>query len=288
MYRKDLLAAKGLPAPTDDAALAKDAAALTGDGHDGITLATDPRDVFTQQTFEALALGNDCRLVSSAGAITIDSPQCRHTFTLYDQLTRSAPKGTQTVDTTRASSFSGESAMTLWSTYILDEMAGLRDDALPSCPQCASDPAFLAKNSGVALGVAGPNGKGGAGSYGEISGFVPVAEGNSAGARKFIEYMMSTGYEQWLSMAPEGKVPMRTGTADEPGRSTTAWAAMPIGVDRHAALGDLYGPEVVDELAHLGDHVDRWALPEGQGAILGSFTAQLPLSRAISEMASGS
>lgn len=63
---------------------------------------------------------------------------------------------------------------------------------------------------------------------------------------------------------------------------------MPIGVDRHAALGDLYGPEVVDELAHLGDHVDRWALPEGQRAILGSFTAQLPLSRAISEMASGS
>ena len=35
--------------------------------------------------------------------------------------------------------------MTIWSTCVLDEMAGLREDAKPSCPECESDPAFLAE-----------------------------------------------------------------------------------------------------------------------------------------------
>ena len=48
--------------------------------------------------------------------------------------------------------------MIIWSTFILDEMAGLRNDALPSCPECKKDPAFLAKNSGVVTAIQGPSG----------------------------------------------------------------------------------------------------------------------------------
>lgn len=288
VYRKDLFAKAGLAPPTDYASLESAAKKLTKDGHYGITLATDPKDVFTQQTFEALALGNDCQLVDDKGDITIQSPQCQKTFDLYDQLTKDAPQGAQTVDTTRASYFSGESAMTLWSTYLLDELAGLRDDALPSCPECKGDSTYLARNTGVVLNVAGPDGKNGGGSYGEISGFVPMDSGKSASAEKFIEYMMSTGYEKWLGMAPEGKFPMRTGTPDEPDKYTTAWAGMDAGVDRRAPLGTFYDPAMIDQLTHLGENVDRWALPEGQGSMLGQFTSQLPLAQAVSEMASGS
>ena len=46
--------------------------------------------------------------------------------------------------------------MVIWSSFILDEMAGLRNDALPTCPECEDDPAFLAKNSGVVTAHPGP------------------------------------------------------------------------------------------------------------------------------------
>ena len=39
--------------------------------------------------------------------------------------------------------------MIFWSPFLLDAMAGLRDDAIPTCPECRADPAFLARNSGL-------------------------------------------------------------------------------------------------------------------------------------------
>ena len=136
VYRKDLFEAAGLAPPTTYESLQKAAQALTRAAQFGITLATDPADVFTSQTFESLALGNDCQLVDDQGAVTLNSPQCTDSFDLYSQLAaQSSPKGTQTVDSTRESYFAGQSAMVLWSTFLLDELAGLRNDALPTCPR---------------------------------------------------------------------------------------------------------------------------------------------------------
>ena len=67
--------------------------------------------------------------------------------------------GAQDVDTTRASYFAGQAAMIIWSSFILDEMAGLRNDALPTCPECKDDPAFLPKNSGVVTVAPGAVGR---------------------------------------------------------------------------------------------------------------------------------
>ena len=39
--------------------------------------------------------------------------------------------------------------MIMWSPFLLDAMAGLRDDAVPSCPQCKENPAYLAEHSGL-------------------------------------------------------------------------------------------------------------------------------------------
>ena len=39
------------------------------------------------------------------------------------------------MDTTRATYFAGKAAMLIWSSYLLDELAGLRDDALPTCDE---------------------------------------------------------------------------------------------------------------------------------------------------------
>ena len=136
VYRKDLFAKAGLPAPDTYAKLVKSAKTLKKTGlQEGASVATDPADVFTQQSFESIALANNCQLVNSSAKVTLDSPACQDAFSLYDTLGRTyGVTGTQTVDSTRSTYFAGQSAMVVWSTFLLDELAGLRNDALPSCP----------------------------------------------------------------------------------------------------------------------------------------------------------
>lgn len=284
VYRKDLLAQAGLQPPTDYTTLLADAKALTKDGRFGITLATDPADVFTSQTFESLALGNDCQLVSAEGGVTLDSPQCQRAFATYQALaTQDAPRGTQTVDTTRASYFAGQSAMVLWSTFLLDELAGLRDDALPTCPECKDDPGFLAENSGVITTIKGPEGKD-AGGFGEITSWVAVAGGKKAPSEQLMQYMLSDGYDGWLGLAPEGKFPVRTGDAGDPKRFVDDWAKLPAGVDRKKPLSEVYDETTIKQITGVADSIERWAITEGQGDLLGAVTAQLPVSQVVAEM----
>ena len=92
---------------------------------------TAPADSFTQQTFEQIALANNCQLVNEQADITLTSPECQEAFGYFANLikTASAP-GNQDADTTRANYFAGDAAMVIWSSFLLDELAGLRDDAL--------------------------------------------------------------------------------------------------------------------------------------------------------------
>ncbi|MZD53864.1 extracellular solute-binding protein, partial [Streptomyces sp. SID5606] len=76
VYRKDQFARKDLPAPDTYAKTLAAAKALTTKGHDGISAATDPSDVFTSQSFESVALANDCQLVDDRHEVALDSPQC--------------------------------------------------------------------------------------------------------------------------------------------------------------------------------------------------------------------
>ena len=55
---------------------------------------------------------------------------------------------------------------------------------------------------------------------------------------------MNDGYEKWLAIAPEGKVPTRKGTADDAEKFVTAWQALPVGVDKKAPLGEVYDAAV--------------------------------------------
>jgi multiple sugar transport system substrate-binding protein len=288
VYRKDLFEKAGLKAPTTYDDIEKAAQTLTSKGSYGITLATDPADVFTSQTFESLALANDCQLVDKSGKITLDSSNCDKTWNLYGNLAQKySPKGTQTVDTTRASYFAGQAAMVDWSTYILDELGGLRNDALPTCPQCQSDPTFLAKNSGIVTSITGPDG-GSGGTYGEISSWVVSKKAKAAASEKFVEYMLSTGYLDWLGMAPEGKVPVRTGDASDPQKFTDGWKSLKAGVDTKKPLSEIYDAATMTALENVPKNIDRWAIPQGQGALLGPVNTQLVVPKVIGELGSGS
>lgn len=284
VYRKDLFAKAGLPVPNSFANITRAAAALNKNGMAGITAATVANDDFTEQTFEDFAVADGCRLVSAQGQVTLNSKPCQDTFGFYTNLIKNySVPGTQNVDSTRATYFSGKAAMVVWSSYLLGEMAGLQNDALPTCPQCKSDPAYLAKNSGFVTAIQGPDGTKPA-HFGEINSWTISKGAHAAAAEQFVQYMLNEGYTDWLGLAPEGKFPVRKGTAADAQKFTTAWDSLKTGVDKRAPLSDFYPQDVLDALKNNTSTLDRWALPEGQGRLLGAVEGQFVIPKAISAM----
>ena len=199
LYRRDLFAAAGLPEPRTYADVTAAATKLNTDDVAGFVGATIAGDAFTQQTFEHLALANGCEMVDDGGRVALDSPACVAAFAFYDDLIRNhSVAGAQDVDTTRATYFAGKAAMVIWSSFILDELAGLRDDAAPSCPQCVADPRFLVDNTGIVTALTGPDGREPA-QFGEVQSWAVLADANAGPAARFIEFMMSDGYlDPWV------------------------------------------------------------------------------------------
>jgi multiple sugar transport system substrate-binding protein len=288
VYRTDLFEEAGLEPPDTFENILAAAEELHDPDNDmsAITLATDPADVFTQQTFEALALANGCQMVDDAGEVTLGSPECAEAIEFYATLVNDySPGGAQTVDTTRATYFAGQAAMIVWSPFILDEMAGLRDDALPTCPECEEDPAFLAKNSGLIGAISGGGSE--PAQYGQVSYFGIGAEADVPAAQEFIRYLLNDGYVDWLSMAPEGKFPMRLGTADDPEAFVTQWQDLEAGVDRKAPLSENYGQEVVDRLQEGVSAFTRWGVGQGAGAEASQLYETLAVPQALNEVIQG-
>jgi multiple sugar transport system substrate-binding protein len=286
VYRKDLFAQAGLEPPATYEALLAAAEELDSEDMAGFTGATIAGDAFTAQTFEYLALANGCDLVDDDGEVAFASDECVEALRTYQELVRerSVP-GAQDVDTTRAAYFAGTAAMVIWSAFILDEMAGLRDDAKPTCPQCEADPAFLAKNSGIVTALEGPSGEPAV--YGEVTSWVVTAAASRTPAQGFVEYMMNPGYRPWIEIAPEGKFPVRTGDATNPRANTDMWPTLPVGVDTKAPLADFYGPDVLTALTDGPDQASRWAIPQGEGNLVGALQGEQPVAKAVNDVANG-
>jgi multiple sugar transport system substrate-binding protein len=287
VYRKDLFEKAGLQTPdTYDKILAA-ATRLKQPGQNGIVAATKAGESFTQQTFEYFALANGCQLTDDQGGIQLTSPQCVAAFKFYDDLIKGgSSKGGQDVDTTRAAYFSGKAAMIVWSSFLLDELAGLRNDALPTCAECRSDKRFLSENSGVVTAITGSGG-GEPTQFGEISSYAVIKDGNIDGAKRFVEFMLSDGYVDWLAVTPEGRFPARTGTKDNPEEYNEAWSKLEAGVDTKAPLSDLYPAEVLEALTTSTDTMNRWGFTQGQGRIVGALAAEQPIPKALAAMLDG-
>lgn len=288
VYRRDLFDRLGLDAPTTYDKIQKAAQALNGqNGVAGITLATAPGSSFTEQTFEYLAQANGCELVDKDKKVTLDSPQCVRTFDFYSSLAKNySVRGNQTDDSTRATYFAGKAAMIIWSSFLLDEMAGLRKDALPSCTECKSVRSFLAQNSGVVTSIQGPDGSTPS-SYGEVVSWATTTSAPKDSAAKFIEFMMSDDYLKWIGIAPEGKVPTRQGTKPGDTSYLAAWQKLKAGVDTKAPLSDFYDPDVLKQVQEAPETFSRWGLPQGQGALVGAMQGPLPVTKALADLVNG-
>jgi multiple sugar transport system substrate-binding protein len=287
VYRKDLFQKAGLETPDTFDKIQSAAAKLNSGGVNGIAAATIPNDSFTQQTFEYFALANNCQLTDQGGTITLTSQPCVDTIKFYtDLIKNSSAKGAQDVDTTRASYFAGKSAMLVWSSFILDEMAGLRNDALPTCKECKGDKEFLAKNSGIVTAISGPDGSQPS-QFGEVTAFAITKDENVDGAKQFVEYMLNDAYLEWLGFAPEGKFPTRKGTKEEPDKFSKGWEGLEAGVDQKAPLSKIYPTDVLNVLKTSTETMNRWGFPQGQGRLVGAQLGELPIPKALADVLDG-
>lgn len=282
-YRTDLFKKAGLAAPKTYADIQRAATALNKGKTAGIVAGTAPADSFTQQTFEWAALANGCQLVDGGGAVTLNSPPCQQAFDFYGNLMKSSSvPGNQDADTTRATYFAGEAAMMIWSSFLLDELAGLRNDALPSCAECKNDPKWLAENTGVVTTLQGPSGTAPT-AFGEIVSW-NVLKDASPKTKDMVSYLMSDGYLDWLKIAPEGKVPTRSGTSADPQEYTKAWSGLSAGVDKKELLSKSYPEAVLQAIATSPGSFDRWGIAQGQGQLASAVGGQFVVPQALAKM----
>jgi multiple sugar transport system substrate-binding protein len=286
IYRRDLFEEAGLDAPEtlDDVRAA--AEELDSGSVAGITLATAAGDGFTAETFEHVALAAGCQLVDGSGKVTFNSPPCVEALRWYGDIARNySVEGAQDVDSTRGTYFAGRAAMIFWSPFLLDGMAGLRDDTRPSCRQCRRDRAFLAKNSGLVGPLGGPGGE--PSQFGSVSTFNISVDANTEAAQQLVEFMMTDGYVRWLGLSPQGKYPVRLGDAESPERFVEAWKELESGVDRKAPLSRFYSEESLASLQEGVQSFERWGFAQGQGALIGALSGEQPVANAVAEVIGG-
>jgi len=266
LFRKDLFKAKGLSTPDSWNSIIKAAEAL----HNppliwGFEAATDPSQSYTQQVFEHFALSNGVKLVGPSGDIALNTLEMIQTLKFYKDLTRFSPPGNIYWLHTRMDYLSGRAAMIIWSPFILDELSGLRRDQ-PVVPDIVKgQKGFLAKNTGFVSIIRGPKG---AAQYGQLSYLGITKDANTALAKKWVMYLLSDGYLKWLSMAPEGKLPVRKGTAQSPNRFIEGWKDLEFGVTTRARISEYYGMETVKTIVSGVDGFDRWGFAKGKGALI--------------------
>ena len=288
IYRADLFENAGLEPPTSFEAIATAAAALHDPENNfyGIVAATDPTSVFTQQTFEHFALANGVQLTNNDGDITLNTPEMAQTIDFYaDLVTAYGPPGVQTVASTREIYLAGQATMTIWSPYILDELAGLHDNIRPTCAECSANPAFLAENSAIITAITGPHSETPR-QYGQISA-MGITTSAHPEAVTLVEYLLSEGYPNWLAIAPEGRVPMRWGTADDPDQFIEHWRNLETDPQNADMLAELYGGDFAEQLIESATNFSRWGFEINQDKLAGALYETLIVPEYLNRVING-
>ena len=280
VYRKDLFDEAGLEPPTTYANVRAAIEALHNppDMY-GFVAATKVDENFMSQVLEHVFLANGVSPVDEGGFSPLEEGPTTEVLEFYKTIAEASPPGELFWQQSRELYFAGRAAMIIWSPFILDELAGLRDS---SPPTINDDPTSteLASMTGIVTNFAGPSNPDGA-AWADLRYFGITSDAATDDAMDFVKYSMDEGYTQTLAIAPEGKFPVRKGTADDPDRFEAAWAELPVGVDRTAPLGDLYAQEMIDEIVSGLDVAQRWGVSEGQLALASKIVNSQAINRVV-------
>ncbi|KAA8611054.1 ABC transporter substrate-binding protein [Salipiger aestuarii] len=280
VYRKDLFDEAGLEAPTSFANVEAALEALHNPPEMyGFVAATKVDEDFMSQVLEHVFLANGVSPVGPDGFQPLDEAKTTEVLEFYKAIATASPPGDLYWDQSRTLYFLGNAAMIIWSPFILDELAGLRDSAPPTI---TDDPTSteLASKTGIVTTFSGPSNPDGA-AWALINMFGITGDASTDDAIDFVKYSMDQGYVDTLSIAPEGKFPVRRGNADDPEYFVTQWAELPVGVDRKAPLGELYPQEMIDEIVSGLDTAQRWGVEDGQLALASKMINSQVVNRVV-------
>lgn len=286
VYRKDLFDSMGLEAPTTYAnVLAAIEKLHNPPSMYGFVAATKVDENFMSQVLEHVFLANGVSPVGADGFQALDEKATIEVLDFYKAIAKASPPGELYWKQSRELYFSGQAAMIIWSPFILDELAGLRDSAPPTINE---DPTSgeLASKTGIVTTFAGPSNPEGA-AWGDVRYFGITNDADTDDAMAFVKYSMDQGYTQTLSIAPEGKFPVRRGNGDSSTAYVDAWSKLPVGVDRKAPLSDLYEASMIDEIVGGLDVAKRWGVSEGQLALASKMINAQTVNRVVREYIDG-
>lgn len=286
VYRKDLFEANGLEAPNSFANVLAAIEKLHNPPEMfGFVAPTKVDEGYMSQVLEHILLANGVSPVDDGGFAPLDAAKTTEVLDFYKAIAEASPPGELYWDQSRTVYFAGQTAMIIWSPFILDELAGLRDSAPPTIND---DPMTrdLAAATGIVTNFAGPSNADGA-AWADSRYFGITADADIDDAQAFVQYAMDAGYTDTLAIAPEGKFPIRRGTSDSPEQFVEAWSKLDVGVDRKAPLGDLYAPEMISEIVGGLDVAKRWGVAEGQLAAASKMINSQVINRVFREYFDG-
>ena len=262
VYRKDLFDNADLAPPTSYANIVAAVEKLSKqNGMFGFVAATKTDENFMSQVLEHVLLANGVNIVKKGG-IKKQGKKLKEALEFYKVIAKASPPGELYWKQSRALYFAGKTPMIIWSPFIMDELAGLRDSAPPTINSDPTSPE-LASKTGFITNFSGPSNKKGA-AWADVRYFGITADADTDEAKQFVMYSMDEGYASTLSIAPEGKFPVRRGNSSDPEAFTKAWSKLPVGVDRKAPLSDLYDPDVINNIVAGLDTANRWGVKEGE------------------------
>lgn len=286
VYRKDLFDAAGLSAPDSYANIMSAVEKLHNPPElYGFVAATKVDENFMSQVLEHVFLANGVSPVDGDGFSELDAKATKEVLEFYKGIAEASPPGELFWKQSRELYFAGKAAMIIWSPFILDELAGLRDSAPPTINDDPTSSALAAKTD-VVTAFSGPSNPDGA-AWADIRYFGVTADANTDVAKEFVSFSMDQGYTATLAIAPEGKFPVRRGTADDAEKFVMAWSKLPVGVDRKAPLSDLYPAETVNRIVAGLESANRWGVKEGQLALASKIINSQIINRVVREYIDG-
>ena len=260
IYRKDLLEDKGYSAPQSWENIKKAAQVLNDSPLIwGFEVPTSPEDSYTQQVFEGFSLSNNARLVNAeTGMVNLNTPEFIDTLRFYKALSKFTPPGNVQQYHTKMDYLRGRCAMMMWPSFILSQICGLEGDERPLVKD-------LHKKTGF---VAVIKGEQGAAQYGQVNYLGITKKATKDAVKKWVKFILEDEYLTWLSMRPEGKLPLRKGTSEEPGKFMEGWKELMLGSKVKSKISNWYDNEVLNSILIGTEKFDRWGFANQRGLLM--------------------
>ncbi len=271
-YRKDIFEKLGLEAPTSWDVI--QAACEKLPGQEGLlyalTLGTDPGQNYGHQVFEQVAMSNNAwPFDPETGKVAFNSPEMVEALAFYTGLQKCAMPGPQYWRGARESYELAQSGMLFYSTYIMDDLvdgSGLEGGG--NIELAVED---LAGNTGFAPMMKGPDGSA---SYGQLV-TLGIMDGAAPEAKKVVEFFLTEGYQDILSLAPFGKVPVLKSQVE-------GWKSL-------SGYFSKYSAETLEQIANGYETMGRWmfnpAYDATQRAVIGDIEGRQLIPQVLSNIA---